>query len=200
MQKMSEKLLLNREEKQLYPTMGVRLGASLINLSVIAVLLLAVTSLLPTTLNFAASPELNLTREALIIKLLMLFATSGFITFIACGIVIIPQWIKYSTDLGKRFYGIQILDYKTLEKPKTRQFIIRYCCYIFSALTLNFDMALGSLKKDRRNIRDKISGTVLVMPKMIDKEYRSKKIKNEMLIVLGLLLLMIILRRVFGVI
>ena len=83
-------------------------------------------------------------------------------------IVVITFWLCRSATPGKMLFRMTIADAKTLQKPTTRQFIIRSLGYIPSTLVFGIGfMWIYFDKKKHQGWHDKMAGTVVF--------YREKK-------------------------
>jgi uncharacterized RDD family membrane protein YckC len=84
------------------------------------------------------------------------------INYVFPAIVIIIFWIYKSATPGKILLELTIVDAVTLEKPSTKQFIIRYLGYYVSAIPLLLGIIWVGFDKRKQGWHDKIAGTVVI--------------------------------------
>jgi uncharacterized RDD family membrane protein YckC len=86
-------------------------------------------------------------------------------TFVLASAVAILFWIIYSATPGKMASSVKIVDARTGEKPKPRQFFIRYLGYFLSALPLGLGFLWIAIDSRKQGWHDKLAGTVVIRPK-----------------------------------
>lgn len=74
-------------------------------------------------------------------------------------------WIFRSATPGKMIFSAVIVDAKTLEKPSTGQFVVRYLGYFISIFGLMLGFLWIAFDKRKQGWHDKLAGTVVIRKK-----------------------------------
>ena len=74
-------------------------------------------------------------------------------------------WIYFQTTPGKYILGLKIVDQETLQKPTTKQLIIRAISVLLSVITLGIGYLALIFDKRKRTWHDRIAGTMVINPK-----------------------------------
>lgn len=90
---------------------------------------------------------------------LVLYQIAQFLTLAA---VILAFWIKKQATPGKMLLSLKIVDAATLDKPSTRQLIIRLFSYIISILPLFLGIIWIVFDGRKQAWHDKIAGTLII--------------------------------------
>jgi uncharacterized RDD family membrane protein YckC len=77
-------------------------------------------------------------------------------------IIIIGFWIWKSATPGKMLVSAVIVDAKTLGKPSTGQFVVRYVGYIVSSLVFGLGFLWVAFDRRKQGWHDKMAGTVVI--------------------------------------
>lgn len=103
----------------------------------------------------------------------MQFQTFSVNTAIDWNIVILDQalpavwtiafWLSWKATPGKLLFDCQILDADTFQKARFSQLILRYLCYIISALPLGLGFVWIAFNKRNQGWHDKLSNTVVIL-------------------------------------
>jgi uncharacterized RDD family membrane protein YckC len=75
----------------------------------------------------------------------------------------ITFWLAWKATPGKLLLDCQILDADTLQKASFSQLILRYLCYIISALPLGLGFLWIVFNKRNQGWHDKLSNTVVIL-------------------------------------
>ncbi len=79
--------------------------------------------------------------------------------------IIILCWLICAATPGKMAVSAKIVDAKTGQRPKPRQFIIRYLGYYLSALPLGLGFLWVAIDSRKQGWHDKLAGTVVIRTK-----------------------------------
>jgi len=94
---------------------------------------------------------------------------NNLINYILPFVVVLLWWHYKSTTPGKMFINAIIADATTLEKPSTKQFIIRNLAYLISLLPLGLGYFWAGWDEKKQAWHDKLAHTVVIQPKMEKK-------------------------------
>ena len=84
------------------------------------------------------------------------------ITWVLPLIAVIIFWHYKSATPGKMVFNLIIVDAKTLQKPTTGQFILRYLGYYVSTLFFCLGFLWIAFDRRKQGWHDKIAGTVVI--------------------------------------
>lgn len=76
--------------------------------------------------------------------------------------IVLAFWLTRLATPGKMIINAVIVDAKTLAKPSTRQFVIRYLCYFVAAFPLCLGFLWAAFDARKQGWHDKIAGTVVI--------------------------------------
>ena len=76
--------------------------------------------------------------------------------------IIIGFWMWKSATPGKMHVSAEIVDAKTLGKPGTGQFIVRYIGYFVSSLLFGLGFLWVAFDRRKQGWHDKMAGTVVI--------------------------------------
>lgn len=199
-------MLFNRRKKDttkdLYPTLNLRLFASLIDIGIAAIILIPLSNIVLYSFNddilyskqlisLSINESIKITKDfrGFFIALsdhksfkdfidsrgyLLLLLEQG-LQFILLLFIILMSWIKFQSTPGKMLSSLKIVDANTLAKPTPVQFFIRFLSYIFSILPLGFGLLYIALNKKRRALHDLISDTIVVSEKELKRHYANRR-------------------------
>lgn len=96
-----------------------------------------------------------------------LLALSGrlLIDLALIGVAFLLFWIFRSATPGKTILSAVIVDAKTLGKPSTGQFVVRYLGYFVSTVGLMLGFLWIAFDKRKQGWHDKLAGTVVIRKK-----------------------------------
>ncbi len=96
-----------------------------------------------------------------------LVALSGrlLLDLVVIGAAFVLFWIFRSATPGKMILSAVIVDAKTLGKPSTGQFIVRYLGYFVSMFGLMLGFLWIAFDKRKQGWHDKLAGTVVIRKK-----------------------------------
>jgi len=77
-------------------------------------------------------------------------------------VIIIGFWMWKSATPGKMLVSAEIVDAKTLGKPGTGQFIVRYIGYFVSSLLFGLGFLWVAFDRRKQGWHDKMAGTVVI--------------------------------------
>jgi len=77
------------------------------------------------------------------------------------GLIIITFWIAKGQTPGLKAYSLKLIDAKTKEKISFAKAILRYICFIFSAMTLVLAF-LPFFRKDKKTFQDLVANTLVI--------------------------------------
>jgi len=98
---------------------------------------------------------------------------SVLLNYILPALAVICFWKIKSATPGKIATKLIIVDAETLEKPTSRQFIIRYFGYLVSFIPLCLGFFWVGWDKRKQGFHDKLAGTVVI------KNYDARGIDTE---------------------
>lgn len=79
------------------------------------------------------------------------------------AVLTISCWLAWKATPGKLLVDCQILDADTFQKASFSQLVLRYLCYIVSALPLGLGFLWIAFSKRNQGWHDKLSNTVVIM-------------------------------------
>lgn len=77
-------------------------------------------------------------------------------------LVFLVAWILTGTDPGKKIVSAEIVDAKTLGKPSTAKFVVRYIGYYVSLLCLGLGFIWIAFDDRKQGWHDKLAGTLVI--------------------------------------
>lgn len=77
-------------------------------------------------------------------------------------LVFLVAWILTGTDPGKQIVSAQIVDAKTLGKPSTAKFVVRYIGYYVSLICLGLGFIWIAFDDRKQGWHDKLAGTLVI--------------------------------------
>ena len=89
------------------------------------------------------------------------------LTWIFPILAIMAFWFAKSATPGKILFRLLIVDAKTLQKPSTKQFIIRYLGYYVSALPFCLGFIWIGFDKHKQGWHDKLASTFVIHEKQL---------------------------------
>jgi len=79
------------------------------------------------------------------------------------AVLTISFWVAWKATPGKLLLDCQILDADSFQKASFGQLVLRYLCYIISALPLGLGFLWIAINKRNQGWHDKLSNTVVIM-------------------------------------
>ena len=79
------------------------------------------------------------------------------------ALLTITFWLAWKATPGKLLFDCQIVDADTFQKARFRQLVLRYLCYIISALPLGLGFLWIAFNKRNQGWHDKLSNTVVML-------------------------------------
>jgi uncharacterized RDD family membrane protein YckC len=76
--------------------------------------------------------------------------------------VFLGAWIVTSTDPGKKIVSARIVSAKTLGKPSTTQFVVRYLGYYLSLICFGLGFLWIAFDARKQGWHDKLAGTLVI--------------------------------------
>jgi uncharacterized RDD family membrane protein YckC len=132
-----------------YAGFGLRLGASIIDMLILLPLLYGLGYAIYGSAYFSSASVFKGTADF-------------FIQIILPMVLTLVLWHYLSATPGKQVLGLKIVDAKTLKKPSTGQFVLRYFSYFISMLPLGFGFLWIIFDKRKQAFHDKIARTLIV--------------------------------------
>lgn len=83
-------------------------------------------------------------------------------TFVLPSVFIVLFWILCSATPGKMAVSAKLVDAATGNRPKFRQYVIRYLGYYLSALPLGLGFLWVAFDARKQGWHDKLAGTVVI--------------------------------------
>ena len=77
------------------------------------------------------------------------------------GLIIIIFWVAKAQTPGLKAYNLKLIDAKTKEKISLTKAILRYICFLFSAMSIVL-VFLPFFRKDKKTFQDLISNTLVI--------------------------------------
>lgn len=173
-----------KTEKSKFPDFITRLFAALIDLFLFALLTTPIMGMIQKLIygdNFFSSYELdiaalNTSRDSAqqLEEITQHFIHSGAIMaliimrLIELGIastITLFFWIKKQATPGKMLLSMKIVDFHSLGKPTTLQYVIRLLGYIISVLPFGLGIIYIAFNKNRRAFHDILAGTIVIKTK-----------------------------------
>jgi uncharacterized RDD family membrane protein YckC len=84
------------------------------------------------------------------------------LTLLILGIVVVAFWRCYGATPGKSALALRIVDAQTGARPSTGRLVIRFLCYLLSALPLYLGFIWIAIDRRKQGWHDKIAGTVVI--------------------------------------
>lgn len=78
-------------------------------------------------------------------------------------LVLAGGWRYFGASPGKFLFGCQVVDSRTLGRISWGQALLRYVCYLISALPLGLGFAWVAWDKRKQGFHDKIANTVVII-------------------------------------
>lgn len=96
-----------------------------------------------------------------------LFGFYGFgelmVNYLLPTLIIVGGWRYFGASPGKFLLGCQVVDARTYGRVTWGQALLRYVCYLVSALPLGLGFFWVAWDKRRQGFHDKIANTVVMM-------------------------------------
>ncbi len=171
------KMLAKRAEEKLspYASFNDRSLAAILDFSLIFIVLMPVLVRLSAVLYGGASnPLLGDVAHLSSGELFDLFTSSQYFYalmldyvahFIVFGMIFLWFWRKASCTPGKWIMRMRIVDSTTFQKPTFKQFALRYCAYVLSAVPLTLGFMWIMWSEERQGWHDMIANTTVVKVK-----------------------------------
>ena len=84
------------------------------------------------------------------------------VTWLLIGIVVVGFWRYCGATPGKLALGLKIVDAQTGARPTTGRLVLRFVCYLLSALPLYLGFIWIAIDRRKQGWHDKIAGTVVI--------------------------------------
>jgi uncharacterized RDD family membrane protein YckC len=84
------------------------------------------------------------------------------VTWLLIGIVVVGFWRYCGATPGKLALGLKIVDAQTGARPSTGRLVLRFVCYLLSALPLYLGFIWIAIDRRKQGWHDKIAGTVVI--------------------------------------
>jgi uncharacterized RDD family membrane protein YckC len=84
------------------------------------------------------------------------------LTLLIVGIAVISFWRYCGATPGKLVLALKVVDAKTGEPPSTGRLVLRFVCYLLSALPLYLGFLWIAVDRRKQGWHDKIAGTVVI--------------------------------------
>ena len=84
------------------------------------------------------------------------------VTWLLIGIVVIGFWRYCGATPGKLALDLKIVDAQTGAPPTTGRLVLRFVCYLLSALPLYLGFVWIAIDRRKQGWHDKIAGTVVI--------------------------------------
>lgn len=111
------------------------------------------------------------------------------VSIVVSGVILIFIWKRYNATPGKMLLGMEIVDSKTLGKPSTKQYILRFFGYIISILPAGAGFFIISFNKKRRGLHDFIAGTMVIYTKKLNPKWEKRKFKFQVYLMVAMLVI-----------
>ena len=177
--------LKTKKEDTIYPNFSKRMLSSVIDLTLVYLILTPLWHLASLVIYAGPSPVAQLkqiigsTMAQAPDKAAYITAHPEYIDFISqhgywpfieeqavqlalLGAVMLWFWIKYHSTPGKMLLSLQIADSKSLEKPSVFQLIIRMLSCLVSVIPVGIGFITTIFNKENRAWHDLLSGTVII--------------------------------------
>jgi len=105
------------------------------------------------------------------------------------GIVYVICWKRWDSTPGKLIFGLKIIDDKTMSRPTTRQYLIRFVGYYISAIPLCIGYLMIMFTDRKRGLHDIMAGTAVIYSRRYDAELEKKKTKWKAYFTVALLII-----------
>jgi len=84
------------------------------------------------------------------------------LTWLLIGVVVVGFWRYYGATPGKLALGLKVVDARTGGQPATGRLVLRFLCYLVSALPLYLGFLWIAVDRRKQGWHDKIAGTVVI--------------------------------------
>ena len=84
------------------------------------------------------------------------------VTWLLIGIVVVGFWRYCGATPGKLALDLKIVDAQTGARPTTGRLVLRFVCYLLSALPLYLGFIWIAIDRRKQGWHDKIAGTVVI--------------------------------------
>ena len=84
------------------------------------------------------------------------------LTWLLIGIAVVSFWRYCGATPGKVALALKIVDARTGEPPPTGRLVVRFLCYLVSALPLYLGFLWIAVDRRKQGWHDKIAGTVVI--------------------------------------
>ena len=85
------------------------------------------------------------------------------LTLLVLGILVVGFWRYCGATPGKLAVGLRIVDAETGRTPTTGRLVVRFACYLLSALPLYLGFLWAAIDRRKQGWHDKIAGTVVIL-------------------------------------
>lgn len=90
-------------------------------------------------------------------------AAEPLINYLLPTLIIVGGWRYFGASPGKFLLGCQVVDAETYRRVTWGQALLRYVCYLVSALPLGLGYFWVAWDKRRQSFHDRIAKTVVIM-------------------------------------
>lgn len=84
------------------------------------------------------------------------------LTWLLIGVVVVGFWRHGGATPGKLALGLKVVDARTGARPSTGRLVLRFLCYLVSALPLYLGFLWIAVDRRKQGWHDKIAGTVVI--------------------------------------
>jgi uncharacterized RDD family membrane protein YckC len=84
------------------------------------------------------------------------------VTWLLIGIAVVGFWRYCGATPGKLALDLKIVDAQTGARPTTGRLVLRFVCYLLSALPLYLGFLWIAIDRRKQGWHDKIAGTVVI--------------------------------------
>ena len=85
------------------------------------------------------------------------------LTVLILGVLVVGFWRHCGATPGKLAVGLRIVDAETGRTPTTGRLVVRFLCYLLSALPLYLGFLWAAIDRRKQGWHDKIAGTVVIL-------------------------------------
>ena len=136
-------------QKQEYAGFWIRVGASLIDTSLILIIVLPILTAIYGKSYWLSGSFVKGFWDV-------------FFNYLLPAIAVIIFWVYKSATPGKMVMHLTIVDEKTGGRPSVSQFVIRYLGYYISVIPLFLGLIWVGIDKRKQGWHDKLAGTVVI--------------------------------------
>lgn len=84
------------------------------------------------------------------------------LTWLLIGVVVVGFWRYCGATPGKLAVALKVVDARTGGRPSTGRLVLRFLCYLVSALPLYLGFLWIAVDRRKQGWHDKIAGTVVI--------------------------------------